>query len=1227
MSELDDKAAEETRDETGDALLEVLAWTPKVAPFVGTARYRVRSCLGEGGFGVVYEVEDRELGRRLALKTLKPQRSGFAANVQRLKREFRSVADLVHPNLVGLHELSSDGPRWFFTMDLVRGCDLLTYVRAGASAEARLRACLRQLVAGVTALHEAGIVHRDLKPSNVLVEAGGRVVILDFGLADGEASAGSDLTVAGTPVYMPPEAARGEVSAAADWYAVGVMLYEALTGRRPFDRAERTELVPPSALVPVPADLERLCMALLRADPRARPDAAAVRAMLGEAPAADAGGGEARRSDARSLFVGRAGELAALEAAYAAVQRGDPTLIRLHGQPGVGKSTLLAHFLETLRGEGRAAVLAGRCHERESVPFKAFDGVVDALVRFLDQLPRNQAAGLMPRDIHLVSQLFPVFEQVAALRDVPRRPLVTQDAREVRARAFAALKELVARMADQRPLVIVIDDLQWSDIDSARLLAQLVAPPDRPAVLVVLAYRTDDADNNPTLRETLQTISMAGVPGDEIALAPLPPGEAEALAAALLGAGSTGRSPELARVIAERGEGHPLFIAELARAQLVPDAAEVAPPSLLDILWQRVARLSAGARALLETVAVAGRPLASSLCFEAAGLGDGGIDAARVLRAEQMVRAGDRGEINVFHDRVRDAVLLRSDAAVRRRRHLALARALERRSELDLEALARHFDAADEHVQAARYALRAADAAMEGFAFERAAALYRMAIDRGGASSAELEQKLGFALRDAGRNVAAGEAFLAAAGHIEGDSAQKTELLRSAAENMLMVGDSVAGFDVVRQALAAVGERLPTQRQAMLMFAGLMVRVRVRRARFRRRDEAAIDRDELLRLDVLDSASKGLEPHDGLVAMALRGRHYQLAMKAGEPRRVAQALVGAMPALLGFKRSMPPLAYRLMEAAIAIGDELDDPEIRSRILMTRGMGHFIFGEWAAGAELSEQASSLIAERCRGMATQQHDALLIAADCHMRAGRFAQARRLAEALRLWAIERADSVYEKQVSAGVLAPLRLAADDPDGAMRLLEQIGSEPRCPSIVMRGEAFGAIALYCGRPRDAIQAWRSRWSQLREVGAMVVMGIRLHVVRGMAIALLAGAEDRREIREAAGLVRSIRRLTFPYARGTYRLLRSLLAVHQGRPDQAPSHLADAARSFDEAGAPHDAAACRLRRGQLIGGADGAREIADADQTLRAIGIASPERWSAMLIPAVAPLPGRRLLVE
>jgi serine/threonine protein kinase len=165
-----------------------------------------------------------------------------AGSVYRLKNEFRALADVTHPNLVRLHELFAQDASWFFTMELVDGERFDHWVRPDdALDEARLRAALTQLVAGVSAIHSAGKLHRDLKPSNVLVTPEGRVVVLDFGLAVDPELGGVGQTVAedsvsGTPAYMAPEQAAGKpATQASDFYALGVMLFEALTGRLPFE--------------------------------------------------------------------------------------------------------------------------------------------------------------------------------------------------------------------------------------------------------------------------------------------------------------------------------------------------------------------------------------------------------------------------------------------------------------------------------------------------------------------------------------------------------------------------------------------------------------------------------------------------------------------------------------------------------------------------------------------------------------------------------------------------------------------------------------------------------------------------------------------------------------------------------------------------------------------------------------------------------------------------------
>ena len=276
--------------------------------FHGTSRFELRHLLGEGGMGVVYEALDREQHTCVALKTLQ-RMSGEA--LLRFKTEFRALADLAHPNLVGLGELIEDAGQWFFTMELVRGVPFLDYVRIAAPPspeseapgsvtpitgsgqpvpsadeiatlapgevplsrerpviwagpvlfdEAHLREALGQLAEGLLTLHAAQKVHRDIKPSNLLVTSAGRVVILDFGVvAEMSQQSWSGLEengiILGTPAFMSPEQAAGRsVGPASDWYSVGVLLYLVLTGRLPFGGSLQSILAQKQVQEPIPAD-------------------------------------------------------------------------------------------------------------------------------------------------------------------------------------------------------------------------------------------------------------------------------------------------------------------------------------------------------------------------------------------------------------------------------------------------------------------------------------------------------------------------------------------------------------------------------------------------------------------------------------------------------------------------------------------------------------------------------------------------------------------------------------------------------------------------------------------------------------------------------------------------------------------------------------------------------------------------------------------------------------
>ena len=229
--------------------LDTMSGAPvPVEPITTSSRvqnYTILRELGRGGMGFVYLARDERFGREVALKTLSHSQS---SSVDLFKREFRSLADIVHPNLATLYELVSDGASWFFTMEYIEGVTFSRYARVGFDGDeleksdeppriVRLRKALDSAVRGLWALHQTGMVHRDIKPSNVMVLRNGQVKLVDFGLVSGTAEEAVKTTVGiqGTIPYMAPEQINGvPASEATDWYAVGVMIYEILVGHRPF---------------------------------------------------------------------------------------------------------------------------------------------------------------------------------------------------------------------------------------------------------------------------------------------------------------------------------------------------------------------------------------------------------------------------------------------------------------------------------------------------------------------------------------------------------------------------------------------------------------------------------------------------------------------------------------------------------------------------------------------------------------------------------------------------------------------------------------------------------------------------------------------------------------------------------------------------------------------------------------------------------------------------------
>ena len=244
-------------------------------------RYRLLERIGSGGMADVWCAEDQMLDRRVALKFLHERFAQDQQFVERFRREAQSAAGLQHPNVVGVYDRGEWDGRHFIAMEFVEGAALKDLIGRGLSVGEAVE-IVRQILAGAKFAHERGIIHRDLKPQNVLVDADGRARVADFGIARAGASEITQTgSVLGTAQYLSPEQAQGhEVTAASDLYSVGVMLYEALTGRVPFEGDSSVAVAlkqvseqprPPSELNPgVSRALDAVVLRALAKDPSNR---------------------------------------------------------------------------------------------------------------------------------------------------------------------------------------------------------------------------------------------------------------------------------------------------------------------------------------------------------------------------------------------------------------------------------------------------------------------------------------------------------------------------------------------------------------------------------------------------------------------------------------------------------------------------------------------------------------------------------------------------------------------------------------------------------------------------------------------------------------------------------------------------------------------------------------------------------------------------------------------
>jgi serine/threonine protein kinase len=1244
----------------------------------GTARFEVVRCIGRGGMGAVYEAHDRERGQRVALKTLlyfEPEA------LYLFKQEFRTLAGVHHPNLVRLHELvAGDLDRVFFSMELVQGTDFLTYVlkpgtipiadgpaglttrqmlavqtgrESGVRAAAadlgsdtvprretspadfdRLRPALRQLVEGVHALHANRKLHRDIKPSNVLVTAEGRVVLLDFGVAtDLPRVADRDLSeeghLVGTARYMAPEQAFEDApTPAADWYSVGVILYEALVGAPPFSgpindviRLKATvDTPPPSDSVDgVPEDLDELCRALLEREPQKRPLGSDILRRLGGgtrhslAPSSSAGA-------PGSSLVGRDRPLRALRAAFGVARDGRSVTVRLSGRAGLGKSVVVQYFLDDLVERGDAVVLRGRAYERESVAYKAVDGVVDALSRHLIHLDDAGGAIVFPKDIWALARLFPVLRRVHGIQSVAEEPV--SDPLRVRRRAFAAFRELLAALSSRRPLVICIDDAQWGDTDSAALLLELVRRPNAPPVMFVLAYREEDAHTAPFLTE-VNSRWPSGAEVRDIALGPLDAEDARRLALEMLGSNDE-RAQKIAVAIGRESGGNPFLVEELVRgAAGKAHEAHDAKVTLEQMVGERLTNLPEKARRLIEVIAVGGQPLPVSAVCDAAGV-EGSDELIVLLQRRHFVRVGmsnGREVVEPIHGRIRETIVAQLSAESIREHHRELARALEAIPATDVDALATHLFGSGNVARAIEVAEQAAEQAVLKLAFDQAAHLLRLAIGGFPASSADgsrLRKRLGEVLEWAGRGAEAGRAYLEAA---EGaPSLQKLDLQRAAAEQFHASGLMDEGTQVLRRVLAAVNVWAPRSPvTALLWFLFQYLWLRIRGLRFRQRELEPAAR---LRLDTLNAVALGFALVDNILGVSMKARVLVSALHAGDRWHASRGAALMALDLAGYTGPEGSTEHALRELSQTLAG--DDAALKYTSRLTYGLARHYRGCFKDSKAILDPLQAMSTNRRVG----QQSALLFTLHSVQFLGDMTDLTdRYTRAL-VDAEERGNLFMSVALRTSTAASVWLAADDPvrarqelrDAMSQWAQKRFSSPEWRATISEAE----VDLYVGDAEAAYERVRGLlWAMTQNCFFVYHSRALVAFTQGRAaiasLPRLSHAARRARLSEARRLKRSVERKRMLWTSPLASILEAGVARAMGQHAIAESELRTAIAAADAADMALHAAAARHELGLLISGDEGAALVSVAKEAMTALGILAPARFAATLVPGGPPL--------
>jgi hypothetical protein len=1161
--------------------------------------FRLEREIGRGGSGTVYEAVNLESGASVALKVL---RKGHPDGVAYFKEEARRVSAVKHRNLVVPYELLEVEGIWFFAMELIRGTDFVSYVRSAKTTvqrDGRLFRALAQLVDAIAALHGAGLLHLDLKPANVVVDAEGHLSVLDFGLAQPCGALTGTRGRSGTPGYWAPEQARGGTpSPASDCYAIGVMLHEALTGQLPHEAGCAGP--EPSN---VPAWLMRTCAELLAEEPARR---LTLRELMQRFAIESSAGAP---SPGCSAFVGRRSELALLAQHFEQASRGEPGLIIVEGESGIGKTRLVEHFLETLRASGDAAlILDGRCYEQETVPYKGMDIVVERLASILGALPESDRRSVLAHGTEPAGDIFPRLKPLFP----ERASSPTGDVFVLRARALRALRAILARLAELRTIVLWIDDMQWADLDTAALLNEVLSGLGPVRLLVIWACRPAEGKASAFFREW-QT-HACGLYSLRIVLGPLAQEEALGLAAMVLRE-ERSRAPA---VVSAAG-GNPFLVEQVA---LHAGVSSSGGDLLTVLVHDRLRTASPHARKLAYLASLAGRPLPQSVLFQA--LGSPSTTAHRAiteLRQQALIRTyGPRigDELEMWHDRIARIALSTISAEDTRSLHRELASSLEASGSHPAE-LARHFRLAGATDAARRYYLVAAQEAKAALAFERAAHYYAAALELSEAGErAALELSRADSLFNAGRCSEAAPCFVAAM--TDGEGPDSEQLAARASEAWLLSGHVEEGLAVLAPVLKK--RRMAVRRGVNALFSiskELLWLLAARLDRLPSRDPHGAERGERdLESDIGWSVAKGLLYVSPLEGMDFLLRSLAAALRGGSPERTARAL-GFLGACMFMQ--VPLLGRKGQEClrrASEIAHELGDPYLLAMREIWLGFVAMYAGRWTPMLEHAQHGLSLLQTHCVGVAWETVVAQGLCAWAEQFRGDLRASSNCAWEGLSWALRRGD-LFAEVMFSHYLAYAELGCGDLALVRRRVITLESRWRPPSYTVQhfySTYLLAMAELSDRRPDlaARRLLRDRTAFTRAGGARTAVSRIDYALLEARIQLSFGGRALRHgaLRTLPAIAKRFDREARADAAGHAAFVRAAMAARAQRREVASQQWGRAVQGYERAGMRLHAACARFRRAEL-GKASAQQDAALA--TIRDCGIHDPDRWLRMFMPS------------